>query len=193
QRIEEVQRWQDADHRGLRRGVQWFIACCLLHVLAVAAVAALADDHNASAATAQLLPMWDAAAGVPMVEATAPLQALAPAGAAYLAIEAHLITAILGALTAWWGLYAIGLLGSAVLKRNAMGYGDVKFLAPIGALLGPVGVLYTIGLAALCGAVVGIPWRLLGGGRELPFGPYLALGAVLTAIWGERMHAVLLG
>jgi len=69
-----------------------------------------------------------------------------------------------------------------------MGFGDVKFLAPIGAFLGPVGVLYAFFFAAMVGTVVGLPMRLLASRREIPFGPWLAVGAVLALIWGPTLH-----
>lgn len=99
----------------------------------------------------------------------------------------HACQALLGAQLAWWLLYLIGLVGTTVFRRNAMGYGDVKFLAPLGALLGPVGVLYAFFIAALVGAVIGTVRRLLGAGREIPFGPYLAVGVVLAVPLGPWM------
>lgn len=98
---------------------------------------------------------------------------------------------VLGSLVAWSAPYGIGLLGTAAFRRNAMGYGDVKFLAPIGAITGPVGVVYTIFFAAVAGTLVGLPARLLGGGREIPFGPWLALGALLTIVIGPWLQSCL--
>jgi leader peptidase (prepilin peptidase) / N-methyltransferase len=92
--------------------------------------------------------------------------------------------AILGSLAGWLAPYLIGLLGTMAFRRNAMGYGDVKFLAPIGAVVGPIGVIYTVFGAALVGTLIGVPLRLLGRGPEIPFGPYLALGAVFAACFG---------
>ena len=93
----------------------------------------------------------------------------------------------------WTSLYVVGLLGTMAFRRNAMGFGDVKFLAPLGAVIGPTGVLYTFFLASVIGALVGLPQRLLKRGREIPFGPFLAVGAVLAAILGHRIHALVFG
>ena len=74
-----------------------------------------------------------------------------------------------------------GSLREITLPREAMGYGDVKFMAAIGAFLGMKAVLFTVMSASTIGAVVGVV-TMLAGRREwsakIPFGPYLALGAL---------------
>ncbi len=69
------------------------------------------------------------------------------------------------------------------LSKGGMGVGDAKFLAAIGAFLGPIGALYTLFAGSFVGAGVGLVLIKLGrherGGR-IPFGPFLALGAVLV-------------
>ena len=100
----------------------------------------------------------------------------------------HGALALFGSLVGWLSLYLVGLSGTIVFRRNAMGFGDVKFLAPIGAFLGPVGVLYAFFFAALVGTIVGLPMRLLASRREIPFGPWLAIGAVLALVWGPALH-----
>ena len=99
-----------------------------------------------------------------------------------------LAQAILGSLAGWFSLYLVGFFGTIAFRKNAMGFGDVKFLAPIGAFLGPVGVLYAFFAAAIVGTIVGIPMLLLRSTRVVPFGPYLALGALLALVVGGRLH-----
>ncbi len=101
--------------------------------------------------------------------------------------------AIYGSLIGWLSLYCVGLLGTMAFRRNAMGFGDVKFLAPVGAFLGPIGVLYAFFGAAIVGTLVGLPMRLLHKQREIPFGPWLAVGAVLALLYGPELHRLLLG
>ena len=96
--------------------------------------------------------------------------------------------AILGSLAGWFSLYVVGFLGTMAFRRNAMGFGDVKFLAPLGAFLGPVGVLYAFFGAAIVGTVIGLPMRLFKSTREVPFGPYLAVGALLALAFGRTIH-----
>jgi leader peptidase (prepilin peptidase) / N-methyltransferase len=100
--------------------------------------------------------------------------------------------AILGSLTGWGALYSVGLLGTVVFRKNAMGFGDVKFLAPIGAWLGPVGVVVAFFGAAVAGSLIGLPLYLMGGKRTIPFGPYLALGTVLALAFGPLLSRSLL-
>ncbi len=155
-------RWSDDDHRGFRIGVLWFLAVTVPPTLLALALA-----------------WWT------------PLPTGAGSAVARVAGAAHLANAVLGSLTGWMSLYLVGLLGTIVFRRNAMGFGDVKFLAPVGAFLGPIGVIYAFFLAAVCGALVGIPMRLLARQREIPFGPYLALGALAAATAGPYLHRLL--
>jgi leader peptidase (prepilin peptidase) / N-methyltransferase len=71
------------------------------------------------------------------------------------------------------------------LDPVAMGFGDVKLLAAIGAFLGWQGVVFGLAVAILLGAVIGVIGRLLGGAREIPFGPYLAGGAMIALFTGS--------
>ena len=85
---------------------------------------------------------------------------------------------------------------NAVVPREAMGMGDVKFLAMIGAFLGWKAVIITVFLAAVIGAVVGIAQRLATSekwSREFPFGPYLALGAFVALFAGSALISWYLG
>lgn len=77
----------------------------------------------------------------------------------------------------------------AVLPREAMGFGDVKFMATIGAWLGWESTLFSLGVASFAGAAVGLTLVAIGRreqGSKLPFGPYLAAGAVVWVLGGWR-------
>ncbi len=104
-----------------------------------------------------------------------------------------LAQALLGSLAGWFSLYLVGFLGTLAFRRNAMGFGDVKFLAPIGAFVGPLGVVYLFFTASVVGALVGIPRRLLGGSREIPFGPFLALATLVVLVAGGWIHGWFFG
>ena len=77
-----------------------------------------------------------------------------------------------------------------VLPREAMGFGDVKFLACIGAFLGWKGMLFSLFAGSVAGALIGIAMiaatRGRSGGR-IPFGPYLALGALVWVLAGPEL------
>lgn len=74
--------------------------------------------------------------------------------------------------------------------REAMGFGDVKFMALIGAFLGWKAVLFTIFIASVSGTAVSLPAKILRKDSPLtriPFGPYLALGAVVWIFLGPEL------
>jgi leader peptidase (prepilin peptidase)/N-methyltransferase len=83
-----------------------------------------------------------------------------------------------------------GVVTEATFPREAMGFGDVKFIACIGAFLGWKAVVFTIMAGSTLGAVFG-GLSLLAGHREwsakIPFGPYLALGALLWLFTGPEI------
>lgn len=69
----------------------------------------------------------------------------------------------------------------------AMGFGDVKLAAMIGAFLGPERLLLALAVAVVAGAVFGLVHKVLRGESRIPFGPYLALGGVAALFWGEGL------
>lgn len=69
----------------------------------------------------------------------------------------------------------------------AMGFGDVKLAAVLGAILGWEKFLVGLFLAVTIGALFGVVQRLLGGGRLIPFGPYLLAGALAALFFGDAM------
>jgi len=80
--------------------------------------------------------------------------------------------------------------------EEGMGMGDVNMLAMVGAFLGWQGVLVTFALATVTGALSGL--ALLAAGRlelrgRLPFGLFLALGALLALFAGDRLLAAYTG
>jgi prepilin signal peptidase PulO-like enzyme (type II secretory pathway) len=109
------------------------------------------------------------------------------------ALALHGAQALFGSLAGWLSLYLVRLLGTFAFRRSARGFGDFEFLAPIGAFLGPVGMLYAFFAAALIGTLVSLPLRLFGGSRTIPFGPYLAAGSLLVLVGGPQLHHWLFG
>lgn len=83
-----------------------------------------------------------------------------------------------------------GFVSKIVIPREAMGFGDVKFIAAIGAFLGWQAVLFTVPIAAVCGSVLGIGSMLIGRrewSAKIPFGPYLAFGAMTWMFAGPEL------
>jgi leader peptidase (prepilin peptidase)/N-methyltransferase len=81
-----------------------------------------------------------------------------------------------------------GVVRELQIPREAMGRGDLKFLAAIGAFLGWRAVLFSIFAGSLLGSVIGLLTLILGKrvwSAKLPFGPYLAFGALTWMFFGE--------
>jgi leader peptidase (prepilin peptidase) / N-methyltransferase len=116
--------------------------------------------------------------------------------------------ALLGACTGAGAIAIVGWLGEVILKKEAMGFGDVTLMAVIGAALGPGRALLVIFLGALVGAIaflaVGYPFVRLRGSRggeqielglaqgppampQVPFGVFLAPAAVIALVWGQTL------
>jgi leader peptidase (prepilin peptidase) / N-methyltransferase len=89
-----------------------------------------------------------------------------------------------GAATGFLLLWAVAWAGEKAFGKEAMGGGDIKMMALIGAFLGVSGVFLTVFLAAFLGAIIfgPISWKT---GRLVPFGIFLALGAAVTYLWGD--------
>ena len=100
----------------------------------------------------------------------------------------YVFLGILAVVVGIWFFDLVAIIGSLILGQPAMGGGDAKLLAMIGAWLGWKYMLVTGLLACALGALVGggaIATGLLARRQPMPFGPFLALGAVLTVFWGE--------
>lgn len=98
-------------------------------------------------------------------------------------------TAVLGAAVGFGILWLVGLAGTWAFKEEAMGGGDIKMMAMVGAFVGWQGVLLTIFLGALAGTIVFLPLALLGRKKLVPFGVFLALGAAVTYLVGPAIIA----
>ena len=119
------------------------------------------------------------------------------------------LEALLGLLIGSGVVLWIGLVAEAILRKEAMGFGDVKFVGMIGAFTGWEGAVFTM----FGGAVVGTVWFILalgwqavsgrksaalhaetaegeptdlGFGAQVPFGPMLAIAAAIYWLGGER-------
>jgi leader peptidase (prepilin peptidase)/N-methyltransferase len=76
------------------------------------------------------------------------------------------------------------------MPREAMGFGDVKFMAAIGAFLGWPAALFSLTASSAIGAVVGLTLIALkkqDRSARLPYGPYIALAAVLWLFGGQEL------
>jgi leader peptidase (prepilin peptidase) / N-methyltransferase len=75
-----------------------------------------------------------------------------------------------------------------VLPREAMGFGDVKFMAAIGAFLGWKSVIFSLMVSSGIGSVVGLGLILVGRRQaRLAYGPYIAMAAVIWIFAGHEL------
>ena len=93
----------------------------------------------------------------------------------------------------WWWRHRPGAEADAAADEpydaSAMGFGDVKLAAVIGAFLGWERLLVALVIAVFAGAVLGVVGMALRRENRVKFGPYLALGAVVALIWGGSIVA----
>ena len=98
------------------------------------------------------------------------------------------VWAIAGAVLGLWGLDLLTWIGRFFFGPNAMGGGDAKLLAVIGAWVGIKLMVLSCFLACAVGSVFGliaIALKVLKRGNPFPFGPFLALGAILSVFYGD--------
>ena len=103
----------------------------------------------------------------------------------------YLLTRLIGAVAGWTVLWLIAVIGSAILRKKAMGGGDIKLMALNGLFLGAwPQLMMVIAFSALSGAIVGTILIVSGvKSRQspIPYGPFLAGAAVLVLLWGDEL------
>jgi len=107
-------------------------------------------------------------------------------------ILAHLKSlgmSLVGVLVGGGSIYAMGMLGDFLFKKESMGGGDVKLLAMIGAFLGWKAAVLTFFIAPFFGAVFGIIEKIRTNDTAIAYGPFLVLGAMICLFWEEPIIA----
>ena len=94
-----------------------------------------------------------------------------------------------GAFLFLWG---VGAIFSKLFRKEALGFGDVKLIGAVGAFFGPWAALFTVILSSVVGSVAGVVLMArgrakLGGFTAVPYGPFLALGALVWMYWGPAL------
>jgi leader peptidase (prepilin peptidase)/N-methyltransferase len=93
-----------------------------------------------------------------------------------------------GAFIGFTVLLVVSKVGSKVFKKEAMGLGDVKFLAGMGAFLGWKATIFILASSSFLGSIFGVALILReqkSWGTRMPYGPFLALAAVLWLFGGS--------
>jgi leader peptidase (prepilin peptidase)/N-methyltransferase len=98
--------------------------------------------------------------------------------------------ALLGVIAGYVVLWSVWWVFKQLTGKEGMGHGDFKLLAALGAWVGLDGILPTVLLSSLVGAIVGSIW-LAAKGRDratpIPFGPYLAIAGWIVFFWGKSL------
>jgi leader peptidase (prepilin peptidase)/N-methyltransferase len=107
-------------------------------------------------------------------------------GLAFLPGGIDALDALIGAIVGFGLLGSVAVVGKWMLKKDAMGLGDIKMMAMVGAFLGWAGVFLTVFLGALLGAVIFGPISYKTK-KLVPFGIFLAAAAAITYGFGSEI------
>jgi leader peptidase (prepilin peptidase) / N-methyltransferase len=98
-----------------------------------------------------------------------------------------LASAALGAAVGFALLWLVGTAGTWLFKEEAMGGGDIKMMAMVGAFVGWQGVLLTVFLGAFIGTLIFLPMLMTGRRKLVPFGIFLSIGAAIAYLAGPGL------
>ena len=103
----------------------------------------------------------------------------------------YLLIRLIGTVVGGMALWLVAVIGSAILRKTAMGGGDIKLMALNGLFLGAWPELaMVIAFSAFSGAIVGTA-LIISGIKDrqspIPYGPFLAGAAVLVLLWGDSL------
>jgi leader peptidase (prepilin peptidase)/N-methyltransferase len=150
-------------------GIQWSALIYFIFGVALIVITFIDLDHR-------IIPDIISLPGIPMGFL-----------ASFLLPQISWTESLIGIVVGGGSLLAIAMGYQFITGKEGMGGGDIKLLAMIGAFLGWKGVFFTIMASSLTGTVVGIAAMLRAGKgmkMALPFGPFLALGALLFLFLG---------
>lgn len=104
------------------------------------------------------------------------------------------VRGMLGAVVGIGLMLGLYLTGKLLYRREGLGMGDVKLAGVMGLFLGPLWCLISVLLAICFGGFWGIGILALGGkvrGRQVPFGPFLAIGGIVTMLFRAQLSALI--
>ena len=99
-----------------------------------------------------------------------------------------LIRSLVGLAFGFGLLWSVGFFGKMVFKKDAMGFGDVKLMGALGAFLGFESIVFIVFVSSLLGSIIGVSLITLGQKEwqsRIPFGPYIALAALIWLLGGS--------
>jgi len=96
------------------------------------------------------------------------------------------LNSLIGAFIGWASLYSLNFLYKLFRGVDGIGMGDAKLLAALGAFLGWESLPYVLIIASCSGLLGGYIWLRIhkqDHTQAFPFGPFIALGGIITVIW----------
>lgn len=94
---------------------------------------------------------------------------------------------LLGILIGGGAIYAMGLIGDFIFKKESMGGGDVKFMAMVGAFLGWKLAVLAFFIAPFFGAIFGIIVKIRTKESLIPYGPFLVIGSLIALFFSKQI------
>lgn len=118
---------------------------------------------------------------------------LIPVGLVFAGLELLPITlldSVAGTMLGYGSLFIISKTFFLLTKKEGIGEGDLELLAFIGSFLGFIGCWVSLFVSAIIGSIVGVLYIVLSGQSKearVPFGPFLAIGAMLFVIFQKEL------
>lgn len=100
-------------------------------------------------------------------------------------VVVRILYSLIGAIVGGGLLYFIGVIGELAFKKEAIGFGDVKFMAMFGSFLGWQLIVISFLAACFVGSIVGIVYFLITRDHYIPFGPFLSCGLLFSIFSNE--------
>lgn len=107
-----------------------------------------------------------------------------------------LVNSIAGTILGYGTLFIASKIFLWLTDKEGIGQGDLELLAFVGSFVGIAGCWISLFLGALIGSIVGVMYiTLFNKSREIriPFGPFIALGAIIYVLFQERLLFFLFG
>ena len=115
---------------------------------------------------------------------------------AWTILPLDIMDSLIGVLVGGGILWGLAALSPLLFGKEGLGGGDIKLLAMMGAFLGWQGALLSLMIAAIVGSVVGVTLivlKFMSRSQYLPFGPFLALGAIIALFFQAEIMEWYLG
>ncbi len=101
--------------------------------------------------------------------------------------------AVIGFMVGGGSIYAMGLLGDFLFRKESMGGGDVKLLAMAGAFLGWKASILAFFIAPFFGAVFGVVEKIRTKDTTIAYGPFLVAGCLIALFWQNQIIEYIMG